>query len=73
MGNFLQVLILKVLPSFKHKSVKKSFDQPKKENSELINYIRDALASGATNKEIRQKLLEAGWPNNAIDDAFKKA
>ncbi len=38
---------------------------------ELVNYIKDALATGATKAEIRTKLLEAGWPKDAIDASFK--
>ena len=43
----------------------------KKAYPELTSYIRDALAAGATRAEIRAKLLEAGWPKNAIEKAIK--
>lgn len=38
---------------------------------ELTSYIRDAMATGASKQEISAKLQEAGWPKDAIDDAFK--
>jgi len=41
------------------------------EYSELVNYIRQAQSYGSSNQEIEQKLKDAGWPQDAIDKAFK--
>ncbi|MFH1823146.1 MAG: hypothetical protein ABH817_00290 [archaeon] len=65
------VLLVKVLPTIGRK--KKTIEPKAGENSELVGYIKDALASGSSNQEIKQKLSEAGWPKASIDSAFKKA
>ena len=41
------------------------------EYNELTNYIEQALSYGATKDEIKRKLVDAGWPKDAIDKAFK--
>lgn len=41
------------------------------EYPELVSYIRDASATGATKADIQAKLIEAGWPNDAIEKSFK--
>ncbi len=40
---------------------------------EVVSYIKDASASGASRKDIEQKLSEAGWPRDIIEDSFKEA
>ncbi len=39
---------------------------------ELKEYIRQASASGATAEDIKQKLLEAGWPETDIREAIQE-
>lgn len=38
---------------------------------ELISYVRDALATGATKAEIAARLIQAGWPRDSVDAAMK--
>jgi hypothetical protein len=38
---------------------------------ELLSYIRDALAAGATKAEITSRLVEAGWPRDSVDAALR--
>lgn len=38
---------------------------------ELTSYIKDALATGATKADIKNKLLKAGWPQDSINAAFR--
>ncbi|MEM4702881.1 MAG: hypothetical protein QXP53_00100 [Candidatus Pacearchaeota archaeon] len=40
---------------------------------EVVSYIKDALAAGASRQDIEQKLLEAGWPKDIIDESFASA
>ena len=47
--------------------------KPEAAYPELVSYIKDALAAGATKQEIVAKLQEAGWPKDAIEASFKEA
>ncbi len=38
---------------------------------EVVSYIKDAVAAGAGKPDIKAKLLEAGWPNDVIDQSFR--
>jgi hypothetical protein len=42
------------------------------ESQQIVDYIRQQLAAGHTEARLRQHLLESGWPQGAITDAFKK-
>lgn len=39
---------------------------------ELTNYIKSAAAAGMSKDEIRRKLVETGWPEDAVDSELKK-
>ena len=41
--------------------------------AELISYVKDALAAGASKAEIKAKLLEVGWPKEVVDEALKSS
>ena len=38
---------------------------------EVVSYIKDAVAAGASKPDIKSKLLEAGWPDDVIDQSFR--
>lgn len=38
---------------------------------EVVSYIRDAVAAGAGKPDIKMKLQEAGWPDDAIEQSFR--
>ena len=42
------------------------------DNAEIISYIKDAMGSGASKQDVKAKLLEAGWPEDSINEAFKE-
>ncbi len=66
------IIILAALIFVLQKFVFKARPKTKKETSpELVSYVRDALATGATKAEIRAKLSEAGWPKDAIQTALR--
>jgi len=44
--------------------------QSKAAYPEVVSYIKDAKSSGASRQDIEQKLSEAGWPKDVIDDSF---
>jgi hypothetical protein len=37
---------------------------------QLLAYIKEQIKQGASNEEIKQQLLEAGWRELDIDEAF---
>jgi hypothetical protein len=39
---------------------------------ELVNYIKSAMSAGMSKDEIRRKLTEAGWPEDAINSELNK-
>lgn len=41
------------------------------ESQQIVDYIRQQLAAGHTEARLRQHLSESGWPQGAINDAFK--
>ncbi|MEM2031527.1 MAG: hypothetical protein QXG83_01820 [Candidatus Pacearchaeota archaeon] len=47
--------------------------KPEARYPEVVSYIKEALAAGASKKEIETKLLEAGWPKDIIDESFAAA
>ncbi|MEM4641089.1 MAG: hypothetical protein QXW65_01030 [Candidatus Pacearchaeota archaeon] len=47
--------------------------KPEARYPEVVSYIKEALAAGASKKEIEAKLLEAGWPKDIIDESFAAA
>ena len=53
------------------RSIKSITPQGQAEYPELVSYIRDAAAAGASKQDTKSKLIEAGWPNEAIDKSFK--
>lgn len=57
---------------FKSSEKKTEIKTEANEYPELNNYIKDALATGMQEPEIKSKLQEAGWPKDLIDKAFKK-
>lgn len=42
-------------------------------NQDILNYIKKELARGISKDKLRQVLLEHGWPEFEINDAFEKA
>ncbi|MCS7134408.1 MAG: hypothetical protein NZ889_00915 [Candidatus Pacearchaeota archaeon] len=61
------LLLLKILKKPTKKQEKKA------RYPEVVSYIKEALAAGASRKEIETKLLEAGWPKDIIDESFGAA
>jgi hypothetical protein len=49
----------------------KGIQRKASEYPELDQYITDASASGASKEEIRTKLVEAGWPDDAVNASFR--
>jgi len=43
------------------------------ENSEIVAYINEAVASGLSKEDIKAKLSEAGWPDDVIEKSFLDA
>lgn len=39
-------------------------------NQQLLEYVRQSLASGATKEDIRSALLNVGWPKEDVDEAL---
>ncbi|MGB9743408.1 MAG: hypothetical protein ACPLW9_01700 [Minisyncoccales bacterium] len=39
---------------------------------QLIDYIKEQIKQGVSNKEIKQVLLDAGWRELDIDEAFNQ-
>ncbi|MEM4214757.1 MAG: hypothetical protein QW484_00075 [Candidatus Pacearchaeota archaeon] len=64
------VIIVFVMPKSK-KGKSKTAGAAETSYPELISYIKDALATGATKAEITAKLQEAGWPKEAIEESFR--
>jgi len=62
----LAAVIFIILRLNKKKGGKKAVAPP-----ELISYIKDALATGATKAEIATRLIQAGWPRESVDAAMK--
>ncbi|UCD21249.1 MAG: hypothetical protein JSW08_01765 [archaeon] len=77
------ILLIKVFkhPGGGHKQLRSTFGPsstvstsgPKPKHPEIVSYIKEALASGASRAEIEQKLAEAGWPKEVINDSFNSA
>jgi len=65
------IIILAALIFVLQKFIKKKPKVGKEAYPELTSYVRDALSAGATRAEIKAKLLEAGWPNKAVESALK--
>jgi hypothetical protein len=43
------------------------------ENSEIVAYINEAIASGLSREDVKAKLTEAGWPDDVIEKSFLDA
>lgn len=39
---------------------------------ELTNYVKSAVTAGMSKDEIKRKLVETGWPEDAVDSELKK-
>lgn len=39
-------------------------------NQQLLDYIRQSLAGGASKEDVRSALLNVGWPQEEVDDAL---
>ncbi len=47
--------------------------EPNPEYAEVASYIKEAMSAGATKQDVKAKLMEAGWPEDAINEAFKSS
>lgn len=56
---------------FGSKASGQSIQNVNPEYAEVVSYVREALNAGGTKEDIRAKLIEAGWPEDAINQAFK--
>ncbi|MBW2990290.1 hypothetical protein KY348_01150 [Candidatus Woesearchaeota archaeon] len=47
-------------------------DKGKKSSNEVVAYVRNAMTSGLSEAQIKNALIQRGWPRAEVENIFKK-
>ncbi len=75
LAGLLVVLIVLAVRHHKAQAVYKKPEERQREKlvEEIEEYVKEAESEGFADEKIRQRLLEEGWPENLVNEAFRKS